>query len=424
MRSVLYWLVAMLAAVLPSPRTLGQYALPIAYTAPHIGSVLLHPEGAPLGGPFMELDGEAPLVLAFDDLSGEWPDFAWNVVHCNADWTAPSDLTPWDYLDGWSPARLDNVEQSFGGSIPFAHVRTTIPSTELRITRSGNYLLTVHRDGDPEDVQLIRRFVVYERLADVAVTTRRPFEADRVPTHQRLDVEVTLPPGHRWSVPMRDIRLSVLRNVDWTQAGHGIAASLVRGDAVRFDQDRALTFPGSDRWRSADLKSLSYLAPGIEAIRESRSGEGPLWQVQLGTDASRRFRLQSGRPDLRGAFTIHNDRFDDVDLSSDYLSVTFTLDHKDFGDVPEVYVFGAISGWSIDPAYRMTYDDQRQEYRLTVRLKQGWYDYRYLTLDDGRSMHAFEADHAGTPNLYTVFVHAPAPDGSDRIIGMEGIVWK
>lgn len=404
-------------------RLSAQEGIPIAYTAPHIASVRLHPAGAPLGGPFLELDGEAPLVLKFDDLSGDWPDYAWTLVHCTADWSGPSDLRDWDYLEGWAPDRIDQVEASFGGSVSFAHVATTIPSEGLRPTRSGNHLLVVHEEGDPDAVVLLRRLIIFERLADVGLTLRRPYEADRVPTHQRVEVDVELPPGHRWSAPMRDISLTVLRNVDWTAAGLAVNASMVRGTTVRFDQDPQLTFSGGDRWRSADLKSLSYLAPGIEAMRESRGGDGPLWKVEMATDASRRFRLQSSRPDLNGAFTIHNDRFDDVELTSDYLEVTFSLEHRDFGDVPDVYLFGGLTGWSVNPAFRMAYNSERQEYQLTTLLKQGWYDYRYVAVGP-QSGHTFEAEHAGTPNRYTVFVHAPAPDGTDRIIGMESLTWN
>lgn len=411
-------LLALILICLPALLVRAQQGIPIAFTAPHIASVRLHTAGAPLSGPFLELNGEAPLVLRFDDLSEDWPDYAWTLMHCTADWSAPSDLRDWDYLEGWAPERIEDVEGSFGGSIPFAHVRTAIPSEGLQPTRSGNYLLIVHQDGDPDNIVLMRRLIIFERMADVTVTMKRPYEADRVATHQRLEVEVELPPGHRWSVPMQDIRLSVLRNVDWTQAGRGITASVVRGNAVRFDQDARLTFAGSDRWRSVDLKSLSYLAPGIDAMRESRSGEGPLWKVQLSTDASRRFRLQTSRPDLKGAFTVHNDRFDDVELSSDYLEVSFSLSHPDFGDVPDVYVFGGLTGWSLDPDWQMRYDVEKQEYKLTRWMKQGWYDYRYVAVGEG-SRHAFEADHAGTPNAYTVFVHAPAPDGTDRVIGMK-----
>ena len=71
----------------------GQQGVSMAYTAPHIGSVRLHPLGAPLGGPFMELNGDAPLILRFDDLSGEWPEYEWTLVHCSADWSAVSATT-------------------------------------------------------------------------------------------------------------------------------------------------------------------------------------------------------------------------------------------------------------------------------------------------------------------------------------------
>jgi len=393
--------------------------VPVAFTAPHIGAVKLHPEGAPLGGPFLELGGEARLVLRYDDLSGDWPDHQWTLVHCAADWSAFTDLGDWEYLEGWNPAEVDNVENSFGGAVTYAHASTTIPSRDLAPARSGHYLLIVHEAGDPDAVVLMRRLVVYERMSTVDIVFRRPMDAAKVPTHQRLEVEVELPPGHRWSNPMRDIRLSVIQNVAWPWAHHGVAASRVLDNTVTFAQQPDLTFPGGDRWRSADLKSLAYLAPGIERISEDPDSEGPLWCIRMSRDESRRFRMQSSRPDLKGAFTVHNDRFDDVDLTSDYLNVQFRLEHRDFGSVPQVFLYGALSGWEIDPDFRMEYHESDREYRLNTVLKQGWYDYQYVSLNKQDA--TFEGSHAGTPNRYHVYVHVSAPDGTDRIIGFDAL---
>ncbi len=395
--------------------------VPVAFTAPHIKSVRLHPPGAPLGGPFMELGGDAGLVLRYDDLSGDWPDHEWTMVHCLSDWSGFSDLTDWDFLEGWAPDDLDQVENSFGGAIPFAHVSSPIPSRDLRPTRSGHYLLIVHDAGDPDAVIILRRLVVYERLSNVQPNLRRPMQADKVPTHQRVEAEVELLPGHRWFNPMQEVRLSVMQNGDWLHAVHDIQANQLRGEFLTFSLDPALTFDGGDRWRSADLKSLAYLAPGIEKMTEPDAGSGLPWQFQLGRDASRRFKLQTSRPDLKGAFTVHNDRFDDVELTSEYLDVTFRLDHKNFGEVPEVFVFGALSGWTLDPAFRMGYDADRLEYRLTTRLKQGWVDYQYVSVAETGILQSFEGSHSGTPNRYHIWVHAPAQDGEDRIIGFEAI---
>lgn len=395
---------------------MGQEApVPEAYTAPHLGAVRLHPEGAPLAGPFLELNGGAPLLLSYDDLSGEWPDHEWTLVHCTADWSAFSDLTEWDYLEGWAPAEVASVENSFGGQWPFAHAEVRIPSRDLKPTRSGNHLLIVHESGDPDAVLLIRRLVIYERLSDVELTFHRPLDARLVPTHQRVEVTVELAPGHRWFNPMQDVRISVIQNVSWPWAAHNIMATQLRGEEVRFARTPRLTFPGGDRWRSADLKSLSYLAPGIERMHERQQGKGGGWSVLLSKDASRRFKLQTSRPDLLGAFTVHNDRFDQVELSSEYLDVTFRLEHKDFGVVPDVHLFGAFTGWTLDPQFKMAYDDVAQEYRLTTRLKQGWIDYQYVVRDGAEV--SFEGNHAGTPNRYHAVVYAPAQDGTDRAIG-------
>ena len=122
---------------------------------------------------------------------------------------------------------------------------------------------------------------------------------------------------------------------------------------------------------------------------------------------------------LKGAFTVHNDRFDDVDLTSDYLNVTFRLEHRDFGSVPDVYLYGAISGWELDPKFKMEYHEASQEFRLDALLKQGWYDYQYVSAEDGPE--GFEGSHAGTPNRYHVYVHVPNSDGTDRIIGFEAL---
>ena len=84
---------------------------------------------------------------------------------------------------------------------PFAHASTPIPSRDLAPTRSGHYLLIVHEAGDRDAVVLMRRLVVYERMSTVDIAFRRPMDAAKVPTHQRLEVEVELPPDTAGPIP-------------------------------------------------------------------------------------------------------------------------------------------------------------------------------------------------------------------------------
>ena len=212
----------------------------------------------------------------------------------------------------------------------------------------------MHEAGDPEAVILMRRLVVYERLCTVDIAFRRPLDAGKVPTHQRLEIEVELPPGHRWTNPMRDVRLSVIQNVAWPWAAHNVAAARVLGNTVSFAQNPGLTFAGGDRWRSADLKSLAYLAPGIDRISESQTGDGPLWRIRMSRDESRRFRMQTSRPDLKGAFTTCTTTGSTTwNLTSDYLDVQFRLQHREFRRCAGRVPLRRRVRLDIDPAFRM-----------------------------------------------------------------------
>ena len=65
----------------------------------------------------------------------------------------------------------------------------------------------------------------------------------------------------------------------------------------------------------------------------------------------------------------------------------------------------------------MTFDPDQNAFFLNAQLKQGWYDYRYVANLPSELDFSFEGAHSGTANRYYVLVHAPATDGTDRVIG-------
>jgi hypothetical protein len=389
--------------------------VPVAYTASEMGAVRLHPDGAPLAGPYYELGGAADLVLHFDDLEGGYPNYTYTLRHCDRFWY-PSDFDIRDYLSGWGDATVDEVNASFGPIDSYTHCHARIPTDDLAPIVSGNYLLIVHRSGTPDDIVLMRRMVVFEKSGGVTVELQRAIRADQVLTHQRIRVTAELPTTVRLTNPMGDVALSVIQNGCWDGAAVAVAPAFLRGDVLTFEQDPALSFSGSDHWRSADLKSTRYRALGVSRL--SRSADG--WSFEMTQAKSRRFKMQSGRPDLNGEFVVHNDEFDEVETSSEYVDVHFSLAHQQFGTAgPEdVYIYGALSAWTFPETHRMVYSPDEQMYRLTLRLKQGYYDYLFLT-PNAPTLYTFEGEHASVQNRYATFIYAPNPRGLDRVIGME-----
>jgi hypothetical protein len=65
----------------------------------------------------------------------------------------------------------------------------------------------------------------------------------------------------------------------------------------------------------------------------------------------------------------------------------------------------------------MAYIPEEKMYRLTLRLKQGYYDFLYLT-PHAESLYTFEGEHAATANRYTAILYVPDPRGLDRAIAI------
>ena len=108
--------------------------------------------------PFIELNGPRTMTLLFDDLSGQRRNLNYTLVHCDAQWR-PSNLLKAEYLQDFQEYWVGDVDFSFNTFIPFVNYRVTVPNNNIRLTKSGNYLLIVY-ENSPENPVVTRRFVV------------------------------------------------------------------------------------------------------------------------------------------------------------------------------------------------------------------------------------------------------------------------
>jgi hypothetical protein len=86
-------------------------------------------------------------------------------------------------------------------------------------------------------------------------------------------------------------------------------------------------------------------------------------------------------------------------------------------------VYGGFSNFSLAPEYKMTYNEEDQQYEAWLYLKQGYYNYAFLTNhpdDPIGSWHRFEGNFPDTENNYYILLYY-RPFGSryDQLIGYE-----
>jgi hypothetical protein len=87
----------------------------------------------------------------------------------------------------------------------------------------------------------------------------------------------------------------------------------------------------------------------------------------------------------------------------------------------DVYIFGQLSNWNIDDSYIMEYDSLSKSYKKELFLKQGYYNYLYLTKSPNKtSTRTIEGAHYDTNNEYIIKVYYRDPlELYDRLLSYQ-----
>lgn len=381
---------------------------------PGIRTVQLHPAGQDLELPIIALNSGESLELSFDDLYEEFVNYTYTVYHCNADWS-PSDLLRNDYLASFSEDYIQEFEYSANTLVPYTHYRLIFPNANLRLTKSGNYLLVVYRDDNPDNVVLSKRFMVYEDLVNVAAEVKRATKVQKINSHQEIDFTI-FHSRHPIPNPYRDLQVVLMQNQRWDHSLRDLKPQFVQNEALVYQYDDENTFEGLNEFRFFDTKTLLALTQNVRRIdRDS------LFRVYLKTDQERAIENYSVLFDINGMYRIRRQDMPNSAVNADYAVVDFILEDPSGSASKERWVFGRLSDWKLRDEFKMTWDENRNSYRLKVLLKQGYYNFLYAGYDvveDAIDISSIEGSHWQTENHYQILVYnRDLGTRYDRLIG-------
>lgn len=421
-----------------------------------IKSVKLYVDGYLLAMPIIYAGDQTPLVLSFDDVSGDdIKNYTYTVVHCDADWT-PSRLAELEYIDGFSELRIENYEYSFKAKSIYTHYWTMFPNQDITFTKSGNYLLKVYEDEDDRRLVITRRFVVVDPQVAIEPRMKRPAMVSKSTTHQEIDFKV-VHKNFEIRSPRQELTAVVLQNGRWDTAIGGLKPLFSRFEEQSFDYQDKIVFPAGKEFRFLDLRGLKFRDPKLESVTENNGH----FSATIEKEKKRGNTAHFERFDINGNFLIENSdergrlfirRPSDADvtvdiggpsetarqeaifgadgpeldihsLQSEYVDVLFTLYSPGEMYGEDLYIFGGLSEWQFKPEFKMVYNPMINAYVGKVRLKQGYYDYLYAAVSQENRKADFEVtegDWYETENDYTILVYY-RPFGSrfDQLIGVE-----
>lgn len=378
-----------------------------------IRSVRLVPRGNDLAMPVIALNSGQQLELSFDDLFEEFRDLSYTIIHCNADWT-PSDLMRNDYLANFSNDYLQDFEYSLNTFVAYTHYRLSIPNSQVRLTKSGNYLLVVYRDNDPNKPILSRRFMVYEDIVKIGAQIKRATRVEKNDTHQEVDFFVS---HGSYSIPnpFTDFQVVLLQNQNWSNAISDLKPQFLQNGQLIYQYDDENTFNGGNEYRFVDMKNLFTLGQGMRRVVQDS-----VFTVFLQDDASKAIERYSVQFDINGQQRIRRQDASNSDVEADYAWVDFLLHSPEEIGNP-VFLYGEFSDWKLLPEYQMYYDASRNAYRHQVLLKQGFINYAYAVPGLGNQavdLGFWEGDHWQTENQYQILAyHREIGSRYDRLVG-------
>lgn len=356
-----------------------------------------------------------PLIFSFDDISEDRKYLRYSIIHCDCDWRQ-SQLQESEYTNSFNYADIDNFEFSANTFTHYVHYQFCLPNKDIQIYRSGNYIVKVYEQDNPDEVLFQSRFYVCENSIMVTPTVSSRTEIDYNEKHQQLSVTIT-DNSKIISDPYNNLRLIVSQNSREDNEVEINKPLLVSGNKITFSHNRNLIFPAGNEFRR--IETVAIHAPSMGVI--SMQYYEPFYHAFLRTDISRTTEPYHYDSTQHGYFTIRNWESEHSNVEADYIVTHFSLDTD--GPLPDgdIYIDGEFTGHTFSSNNKLRYDASTGLYTLELLLKQGAYNYQYLWMPKGSAVgytDKIEGDKFQTVNEYLTKAYLRNPgDRYDRFVG-------
>jgi len=380
-----------------------------------VGNVNLLPSFSnskdPIGNPVIVMGQSSALELSFDLLIETTEYLSARIVHCNKDWKK-SRLQDLEFLSEINTFRINETENSLNTVQKYVSYTLILPTPNI----SGNYLILVHRRGNPNDILITRRFVIAENISSINTIAKQSNSMKNRTTTQQIEVSNNY--GKiEVNRPLEDISIMILQNHNWNTAIKSSQPTMVRPNESFIEYRPVgleLSFPGWNEYRFFDLRTIDQTGRNVYNLVKNESQIS----AKIRSDQSRFNKPYSlGFQDVNGRVILGNNDIGRSFLSSDYVNVEFTLESEKING--DVYVVGQFNNWQTDSSNKMIFIPGIG-YQLNKFLKQGYYEYAYHVKSNQHPAYYMEGSFFETENDYEVFVYYRKPGTiHDQVIGYK-----
>ncbi len=373
-------------------------------------------EDSPLAPTVIMSGSSDRIIISFDELTTDRRYMRYELIHCDHLWN-PDRLVASEFLPGFNEAPVDQYAYSRATTTHYVNYRIAIPDGDMNPLVSGNYLVRVYDESQPDSTLLQARFSLCEPLVTINASVSGRTDMDFNSRHQQLSVIVDL---DRLDIPnpASDLKVVITRNGRTDDEVVLTSPAQISGRSMSYTHLPRLIYPAGNEYRRFETVSLTYPGMGVDEITFNTD----CYTHTLIPDEPRSGQVYAYDRTQFGRYTVRNQDASDSDTEAEYTKVYFSLRMPQLPDL-DVYIEGDLTGRRFDPESKMTYNAEHQCYEKELLLKQGAYNYQYLTMPGGAtrqkaSTGPIEGDYYQTVNEYVIKVyHCPPASRYDSLVG-------
>lgn len=387
----------------------------------NIKSILCNKNGFVFSSPIINFNSSETINLSFDDLAGEIKTFKYTFILCDAYWK-PTKLRQNEYIEFNTEDLITDFKFSRSTQQKYVHYNLVFPNENLKPTKAGNYILLVYNDDENKTPVLTRRFFIVDNQISIDAKVVKPVSVEYQKYKQSVDFTVNRS-GYNIANPYQDLNVIITQNGRWDNAILNLKPKIVKGDILDYTYEDETTFSGGNEFRSFDIKSLRYYTEKVKKItRDSLLVN----HIFLFDDERRPFKTYQTKTEIKGKMYVKSeDNVNDSEIEAEYVKVHFFLKY----DAPLVdggiYIIGALTDWRFSKESVMSYNFLKKGYEAVLYLKQGYYNYEYVFLENGKKAGdetLVEGMHFETNNDYCIYVYNRETGADyDKLIGIKQI---
>jgi hypothetical protein len=305
-----------------------------------------------------------------------------------------------------------NYENSFNTYQLYSHYRLQIPNNQTRLLVSGNYMMKIFDENG--ELMFSRKFMVYEDLANVGVAVKRSRDVRFI--HQKQSVDISIGSLNiNFVNPKQTIKVAIIQNNNLKTAITGLKPQYTLGNELIYKYDTETSFWGGNEYLFFENKNVRGANVGVRNFDLK-----DVFYNYLYTDIIRANRPYTYNPDINGNFLITALDVENLDIEADYTVIHFSLQHPELLD-KSIHVYGNFNNYAITDDTKMTFNTDSGVYETRLLLKQGFYNYKYVMVDNNYIVDegAISGNFDQTENNYKVLVYYRDLGGLyDKIIGV------